>query len=230
YEGGYSVDMISAFKESAMKKLQEIKKEICQKNKRNFDIECVAEMGFPFDVINTVAQEQKADLIVVGIIGEAGTLKEHLIGSTAIKIARNQDIPTFIIPENIKYRRIHKLAFACDFKKTEETDLIYIAKYFAKIFDAKLEIVNVKQPKEEVTVETAKTNLFIEAKLENVNHKTIHLTGEDVALELEDYLSSNMIDAVLINPKKHNLFYYLFNSSVTKKLAFHAALPIITIH
>ena len=153
-----------------------------------------------------------------------------MIGSTAVKVARQIEVPTFIIPENIKYHRIHHISFACDMEKTERTALVYIAKYFSKMFDAELEIINIEKPAEEITEEKAATNVFIEKKLETVQHKTVFVTGNDTAKELENYFKSHPTDVIMLNPKKHNIFHYLFNESVTKELAFHINKPILTIH
>jgi nucleotide-binding universal stress UspA family protein len=230
YEMGFSLPVVTAIKESAEERLHQLRDELQKSHEWKFDIECVAEMGSPYDVIEAVARDQNADLLVMGIVGEAGKIKEHLIGSTAIRVARGFEIPVFIIPEKAHYHRIHKISFACDLDKTEETDLVYIAKYFSKIFDAELEIVNVEKPEEEVTVEKAKTSIFLEKKLEQVNHKTVYITGSSVGKELEDYFTLHQTDVVMLNPKKHNVFYYLFNQSITQELAFHVGLPILAIH
>jgi nucleotide-binding universal stress UspA family protein len=231
YEVGYSFEVLASIKDGILNKLTELKKEICQKNQASFDIECMAEVGSPFDIIREAVDKHNGDLVVMGIVGEAGKLKENLIGSTAVKAARELTIPVFIIPEQVKYHRIHKLAFACDLNKTEETNLVYVAKFFSKVFDAELEVVTVDiEEEEEVTLDKAVTNLFIEQNLEHVKHKTTHIMGNNIVFELEEYFKTCSTDAIMVNPKKHNWFYYLFHDSVTKKLAFHAGLPIIAIH
>lgn len=230
YEMGFSLPVVSAIKESSEERLQQLKKELCDRHGCEFEMRWVAEMGAPYDVIDSVARQENADLIVMGITGEAGPLKEHLMGSTALKVARSINIPTFVIPQDVKYQRIHKISFACDLDHTEETDLIYVARYFSKVFDAELEIVNVEKPDEEITVEKARTNFFVERKLENVNHRTVFITGKNVGKELEEYFSLHQTDLVMLNPKKHNVFYYLFHSSITSELAFHLHMPILAIH
>jgi nucleotide-binding universal stress UspA family protein len=230
YEAGVPMQSNYDLRETAEQGLEIIRRGIYMKHQFDFDIDCIAEMGDPYYVIEKAAAEVDADLIVMGIIGDAGKLKEYLIGSTAVEVARKSEIPTFIIPENVKYHRIHKISFACDLESTEETDLVYIAKFFSNVFDAELEIVNVEKPLVEVTVQKAQTNMFIERKLENTHHKTVHITGDNVAHDLESYFASHYTDIILLNPKKHNLFYNLFHKSVTKELAFHSKLPILSIH
>ncbi len=229
FEIDISAETDLTHKKTIIERLEDVKKAIFQKYNRDFDIECIAEIGLADEVINAVAKEQNVDLIVMGIVGEAGKIKKHLIGSTAIKVARNQDLPTFIIPDNVKYKRIRKISFACDLNKTEETDLVYIAKFFSRVFDAELEVVNVEKPEEVITTEKELTNLFLEKKLKSVKHAITHIEGDNVARELEDYFRSYPTDVILLNPKTHNVFYYLFNPSITKELVFKSHLPILTI-
>jgi len=209
--------------------LETLKNELLQKNEY-LNIETETDMGLPLDVVESASKKYNADLIVMGIVGAAGKLKEHLIGSSAVSVARKLEIPTFIIPENVKYHKIRHISFACDLEKTEETVLVYIAKYFSKMFDADLEIVNIEKPREELSEDKSKTALFIEKKLETVKHKTVYVTGKDVARELEAYFEAHPTDVIMLNPKKHNIFHNLFTESVTKELAFHVQQPILTIH
>lgn len=205
YEAGFAVELLSAVQEGSKKQLEDLKKQLLAKNPY-LNIECVSSMGFPVDVINGVVQSSGADLIVMGITGEAGKIKEHVIGSSAVKVARSSEVPTFIIPENVKYHRIRHISFACDMDKTEETVLVYIAKYFSKMFDADLEIVNVERPQDEVSAAKANTSVFIEKKLETINHKTVFVTESKVAKGLEEYFKGYPTDVIMVNPKKHNVF------------------------
>src|ERR1700739_2973105 len=180
YEAGFSVEIVSALQEGSVKQLENLKKRLLLKDEY-LTIECETEMGTAYDVIQSASKKHNADLIVMGIVGEAGKVKEHLIGSSAVYVARHMEIPTLIIPENVKYRRIHHIALACDMEKTEESAVVYIVKYFSKLFDADLEVVNIEKPEEEITEGKAKASLFVERKLETVNHKTVFVTGKNVA-------------------------------------------------
>lgn len=230
YDSTLPIEIMTDLEKSSKEGLENLKKEIQSRSKRKLTVTCYTEMGYAEDVVENAARKNEADLIVLGIIGEAGKLKEHLIGSTAVKVARNINIPTFIIPENIHYQKIKKIAFACDLNKTEETTLLYIVKFFSKLFDAELEVIHIEHPYEEISTEKSRSSSYLERKLEDVKHKTTYITHSEVARGLEDYLRSNPADLLMINPKKHGIFYNLFNESVTKELAFHTNMPILSIH
>ena len=180
--------------------------------------------------INQNAKKVNADLIIIGITGDGGKIKENIIGSTAIKVARNTDIPVFIIPDEAKYHPIKKISFACDLNKTEESDLIYVSRYFGKLFGAELETINVEEPGKEFSEEKSKTATAIDKKLETIPHKSVFITEKNAGKALEDYFTDHPTDLIMINPRKHNLFHNLFSHSISKELAFHSKVPLLCIH
>lgn len=228
--GGMPGDMIGVMQDASAGGLQNLKTKIEQKNKHNFDIECYTDMGFAEDVVAEVAKKVDADLIVMGIVGDGQKTKTHLIGSTAIKVARNISTPVIIIPNNAKYHLIKKISFACDLNKTEESDLIYVSRYFGKAFNAELEIINVEEPDEEFSLEKTKTAAVIEKKLETVAHKRVFIAKKNAGKALEDYFNEHPTDVVIVNPRKHDLFHNLFSHSISKELAFHCNYPLLCIH
>ena len=231
YETGASADLIHILQESSVGGLNNLKKKIEQQNaKHNFEIECYSDFGFAEDMIIENAKKVNADLIVIGITGDGGKIKENIIGSTAIKVARNTDIPVFIIPDEAKYHPIKKISFACDLNKTEESDLIYVSRYFGKLFGAELETINVEEPGKEFSEEKSKTCTIIDKKLETIPHKSVFITEKPVGKALEDYFNDHSTDVILINPRKHNLFHNLFSHSISKELAFHSKVPLLCIH
>ena len=228
--GGMPGEMIVIMQEASAGGLLNLKKKIEQSGKYNSEIECYSDMGFAEDVIINVAKKVEADLIVMGITGDGEKAKKHLIGGIAIKVVRNTDIPTFIIPNNAEYHSIKKISFACNLNKTEESDLITVSKYFGKVFNAELEIINVEEPGEEFSEEKSQTCAIIGSKLETIAHKNVFITEKSTGKALEDYFSKHPTDVIMVNPRKHNLFHNLFSHSISKDLAFHCKYPLLCVH
>jgi nucleotide-binding universal stress UspA family protein len=228
YESTAPIEIMTTLRQGSKDGLINCKKEIQEKHE-NIKVDCYSEMGDPYDVIVNASKEYHADLIVIGIVGGAGKIKEHIIGSTAVKVAQNSDVPVFIIPGNVKYQRIHKISFACDLENMNDTSVGYTVKYFSKVFDAELEIVTVEQPEEDITAEQARNYLLLEKNLVHVHHRSVSVTGSKIAKELKNYFLSHPTDVVMLNPKKHSVFQNLFNESVTKELAFHLSLLILAV-
>src|ERR1700756_4087710 len=226
----FPLDIAMPLQDAVIDNLEALKSELLLSSEKNISIECEAEMGLAYDAIEFISKKHDLDLIVMGIAAEAGAIKEHLIGSSAITVARNLEIPTLIIPEKAKYKPIQHISFACDMEKTEETSLINTVKSFCRVFDAELEIVNVEEPEEEMSYEKARKSVYIEKRLEAIKHKIVYVSESKVSKGIEDYLKSTLTDLLIVNPKKHNVFHTLFKENVTNSLAFHLNIPILTIH
>jgi nucleotide-binding universal stress UspA family protein len=226
----FQPDLIPVLGDASKQRLRETKNRIHKTLDNRIKIEYVSECSSVFEAIASTAAEKDVDLIIMGIVGEAGNIKERFIGSTAVTVARKLDIPTFIIPETVKFEPIKKITFACDLEGTEDSDLIFVVRLFCKMFRAELEIVNVGDPDAKVSSDKALTYLYIEDKLANLKHNIYHVNGEDPVKDLENYLKSYPTDLVAISPKKHGMFYHLFNHSITSNLAFHLKKPILAIH
>lgn len=231
--GGYDstapFEMIGAFQDASQKGLQELKEEILKKN-YDFGIECFSQMGTVLSVIESAAAKYSADLIVMGMVGEGSFVKRHLIGSSAVSVARKIEIPTFIIPEAVRYHRIEKMCFACDTDKLEEGTLIYTARDLSEVFNAELEIVSVSKGDEELVFDKSETYTFIEKRLQGIKHKQVQIEDADVSKALEYYFKFHTTDLVMVNPQKHSFFHKMFNESITKILAFTIKTPLLLIH
>ena len=224
YEAGTSLDLLNTLRDSSVQALKNLKAQYPEHN-----IDCFSEMGYPYDVIEDAVKKCNADLIVMGIVGESGSLK-HLIGSNATYVARNIKTPCFIIPDGVTYHRIHKITFACDFDKVEEDGLLYVAKCFSNLFDAELEVINVDNSNLENNHQKQEVKKIIDEKLHTINHTIEIVHDEHISDGIAKHLKDNSADVLMLNPKKHHLFYHLFNENVTKELAFRIKLPLLTIH
>lgn len=229
FETGY-IPPITDMKAESEQEMNKFKSDL-ESRFKGIEIETRLDMGLAADVVEENAVANKADLIVMGIAGQNSIIKEHLVGSVATQIAQESKIPVLIVPEHCKYTKVKNIAFACDFDKKLETNTTLLKiKYFVSLFDAELEILNVMDPKEEISVEKAATDLYIEEKLQNTRHKTFFIYEENVDKGIIEFLENNKCELIITSPKKHNFFYSLFKESHTKRLAFHSPIPILTIH
>jgi nucleotide-binding universal stress UspA family protein len=229
YDTYLSSEVIASVQDASLKGLEALKNDIISKN-YDFGIECVSEAGTSAAVINWVASRCSADLVVMGMVGEGGFLKKHLLGSSAIQVARDLSIPLFIVPEGITYSPVQRVCFACDMEKIEEGTLLHTARYIASVFGAELEIVTVKQSDDEVAWNRSENYSVVEKRLQNTKHKSVYIKDNDVSQALEYYFKFHKTDLVIVNPKKHGFFRTLFGESVTKNLAFKIELPLLIIH
>lgn len=192
-------------------------------------IKTEAEVGDADGIIQNMVRKYKAELVVLGIIGESGTAKRKSIGSNALKLAHALEVPLLVIPENVSYRNIHRISFACDPEEIEDDAFRYIIDTFCKTFHAWLEVVHIKVNNEK-TIKSLMAGSMMEQIMEKVDHTVVTLFDADPANALKDYFEHNKTDLVIMNPKEHTLFERIFNQSVTQELIFALKTPMLVVH
>jgi nucleotide-binding universal stress UspA family protein len=195
------------------------------------DITYYAEAGELETTISEFITKKSIDLIVMGITGQSTKIGQTLFGSNSIKISRESKIPVFIIPKNCSYKKIENIAYACQYDKDikEQTGLIQVKNIIA-MFNANLNVLHVVPNNHLINQSEAETDLYVEQKLENINHKTFILTENNVSKALLDFINTHQIDLIIIEQKKHTFFHKIFYPSSTKEVAFNSPIPVLTIH
>jgi len=230
--GGYGsmvpYELLNEVQKAAVGTLRENRKELIARMGYDPGIEIEAEPGTVHSVVNDAINKYGAELVVMGMVGEAGPFKRSVIGSNALNAGRSLSVPVIIVPETFHYVPIKKISFACDINHLEETTLLHMTKALCVLFNAQLEIVNVIQNQSEpVTAPLA--HEVVEHITKQIAHKTVTINSEDPGLALEEYFKVHKADLVILNPKKHSLFNKLFGQSVTRKLVFFLNMPMLLI-
>jgi nucleotide-binding universal stress UspA family protein len=229
FEPGY-IPPILDLKDESQDELKKMQSEL-KSHFPEVEVEILIEMGLAADMIEAMARQKNADLIVMGITGQDSFAREHIIGSVSTQVAQVSKIPVLIVPPQAKYSKVSKIAYACDFDKHLATNTTLIkVKYYCSLFNAELQILNVVKPEEEISVEKAQTDEYIEEKFKTTNHNTFFIYDKKVDKGLLEFIENHKVDMIITSPKKHNFFRDIFVESNTKKLAFHSPIPVLTIH
>jgi nucleotide-binding universal stress UspA family protein len=224
-----SFDVLTILKSNSNEALLKIKNDLNLRFGFDSVMECVSELGSVFELINETSKKFSADLIVMGMASDSGNFKQHIIGSNTVSVARNISIPLLIVPENAKYNKILKMAYACDYNEKQDM-LLNQARNFCDLFKAKFELVTVQKHEKELVNNYRVNNAILEKQFYSISHKKVMIRNNDVSEALDVYVQINKPDLILINPQKHNLFYRLFYGSVTKDLIFKSDVPLIILH
>jgi nucleotide-binding universal stress UspA family protein len=221
------IDMQKDAEDSMKKEIAELKMLF-----PDLKIDYSIKMGSAADLTKVTAEEINAGLIIIGIEGHGGKIKEHLIGTTSTYVLRQSRIPVLVIPGNYKFKKIENMGFACDFEdeELEKNSVLDKVKELRNLFGARLEILNVTGPYEEVTSEKENKMNFVEEKFKNTDHKTAIIKEKSVEKGLLELIKQYNMDLLIVNPKKHGFFHRLFSESETKKLTFHSPIPVLGIH
>lgn len=181
--------------------------------------------GFPIsEVIERFAKDNGIDFIVMGTKGATG-LKKILVGSNATDVINSSSVPVMIIPGETLFRPIKKIVYASNLMNLDEGLKVTIP--FAKLFDASMKILHVVS--DDSFVQSEKE--LIQQLLKSIKYPKIdfHVSVNDSVEEAVDGFVTEQ-NADLLTMLTHKLDFYekLFGKSITRQLAFHQSIPMLT--
>ncbi len=211
------------------KYIESIQQELLEKGDTAVEYE-LEKGGDLVDNLDRLAHTRRATLIVMGLTGRS-ELQQKFIGSNTLKTVDRSLYPVMIIPPDANYTSVKNVAFASDFKDVENSTPSVLINAVLKLFNPKLHIVNVN-PEHYISV-TDKTRQQQE-KLADMfadYEKEFHfITMFDFQEALHNFLTDYKIDMLITIPRHHTGESGLWQTSNTRRLAYHSHIPILTAH
>jgi len=171
------------------------------------------------------AEEEKADIIVMGTTGASG-LKGIFLGSVAGEVLSKATCPVLAVPESSSFDgRLDRIAFTTNYKEEEKKGLEELID-FAEPFDAEIHCIN---------VDTSHTHFYhqrmnkLRAEYQQYQQLQFEvLDGLDILEELSGYLRTRPIDILAMVTHRRTFLQQWFNYSKTKQMAYQASTPILS--
>ncbi len=184
-----------------------------------------------FSEVNDVAEENDADLIIMGSHGTSG-FKDFFVGSNTERVVRNADIPVLVVKNDIANVDFGTVVFATDFDKENIRPYLNATKMFDKL-GTKLMLLYVNLPNENfkstVEIEKRIADFLITAdgNLDRINDVSYQA---DYSVEQGIINYSNKVGADLIAIPTHGRkgVSHFFAGSIGEDIANHSPLPVIT--
>lgn len=180
------------------------------------------------ELVATVVEMVKTDhydLIVMSTKGATG-LKETFIGTSTANIMTKTKAMVLGIPEFSHFDGIRKIVFTTRF---EPADLVVLKRLLklADAFNAQVDCLYVQHSSEEIQ-DVIWADWRLQLKDHSVNFHI--LNSDEVEQSILDYLDRHQVDMLALLNHKRGFFEGLFHTSMTKKLAFHAKIPVLVLH
>ncbi|GGG58837.1 universal stress protein [Bizionia arctica] len=184
-----------------------------------------------FSEVNDVANEQGADLIIMGSHGTSG-LSEIFVGSNTEKVVRNADVPVLVLKHKLDKNDLKNVVFASDFS----IESLAVYKKASKLFNtlnAKLHLLHVNLPSDrfrstnEIDETVSDFLMKADGNLDNLKH--INFVS-DYTVERGVLNFANKLGADLIAVSTHGRtgISHFFEGSISEDIANHAILPVMT--
>jgi len=156
----------------------------------------IIKTGSIFDTIREVAEEQKAEMVVMGTHGRQGLQK--VFGSRALKVIANSKIPFVVIQDKPATSKFENILFPIDFRSENKEQVKYI-NYLSSHFGSKFLLFKRKVGDRRFKKRIASNLYFVESFLKNsnVNYEIYSSPGKQ-AFEKEVVQFAKELNADLI--------------------------------
>ena len=184
-------------------------------------------LGRLSSVINDLAEKNDIELVVMGTHGARG-MKELVMGSNTYNVIKNIQLPVMIFPEKSGVLKIKRCAFLSGFENLEDPMAFQPFRDLVKRTNAEIDLIHFIK-KDSLRVELVRTNKLI-LHIGDIRH-SVHVS-RDAALEsdIHDYVLLYDIDLLVMMPKKHHFFEFLYGKEVwSEKLIFHTKTPLFVL-
>lgn len=215
--------------DSSAGRLKELKDAIRLSTEGKINVTSVHRPGFAADEISIAAGEINADLIVMGIKGSTSSAAVFM-GSVTTSVIRNAKVPVLSVPENARFSLIKNIAFAFDYAAAPGKRTTEELRKYADLFSATIQVVNIVDPAEKLTLRAATAGVMMEEALEATPHQLFFTEGTNVAEALHRFTLKHYTDWLVMTPHNYSFFSGLFHKSATRRAAFHTEIPLLTIH
>ncbi|TDQ19335.1 nucleotide-binding universal stress UspA family protein [Algoriphagus boseongensis] len=173
-----------------------------------------------------LAEEEQADLIVMGTQGISG-LKKTLMGSTAVNTIREASCPVLVVPNQAKVSGIKKITLALEFADHEEKFIDWIIG-LSQRWELGLEFLHVQTEtsfKDKLCLKGLES--FLEEKHPGLPVK-IHTFFASSAFEgLNAYLDEAEETILVMCHEHKNLWNQVLHKSQSIEMAYHTHIPLL---
>jgi nucleotide-binding universal stress UspA family protein len=177
-----------------------------------------------------IAQEEKADLIVMGTHGAKG-FEELFIGSNAHKIVNIAPCPVITIQTHAKKLGFSNIVLPID-RSAHSREKVEAAIHLAKIYDGKLHILGLLEDMEEGEYE--KLQVVLDQVQHSIEKAGISFTrhtvkGDHIALEALKYGNKVNADLIIIMTEHESKLTGIFMGPFAKQIVNHSRIPVMSI-
>lgn len=183
------------------------------------------------DITDNLLEAVTANHAQAVIVGNSNSDEGSIwLGGNLLNTLRHLPCPVIAIPADYKYRKVEKIAFACDFHHISETlpanDLVTLVQQSG----AQLHVLNVDHENSHFDTNTSYEFSKLDEMIHVLKPEYHHIDNEGIEEGIDNFISGNNADWLVLVPHKRNFFESLFHKSQTKTLVKHATIPIVALH
>jgi nucleotide-binding universal stress UspA family protein len=185
-----------------------------------------AKIGMELATINAVAQEIKADLIVMGMKGGG---RSKRIGSITVATIRKSTVPVLVVPEHAHFIPIRKMTLATDFNGQLGDATFKVLFDIARQFRAHLQVLHIAEDSQDMSQDEIAGKMQLEVMLSRVSHSYHVIETENIEEGITQFIHDRTPDLLVMVAHKHFILDRLFGSVYTRSLSYKTRLPLLVL-
>ncbi len=221
------VDFDNEYKKFAMKKLEELRKELIDSGIAIVHTQYME--GSIAQCINDYATDEKIDIVVMGTHGSKG-ITEFFIGSNAFKVVNLVDLPVLSINDKKEFSPYQHIVAPLDDSKYSRAKFPYVAE-LAAILSANVEILYPEildaHLKQTLDNHLHQVTGFLDKK--GVKY-TIKMVEGNFAHEIIKFAEYTNADLIVMMSETEMTISKMLLGSQAQEIVNHSKVPVITLH
>ncbi len=181
--------------------------------------------GFAVESIEEACLLYDIDLVVMGTKGANGI--EEIFGSNTASIINRSQCLVIAVPEGWPVKEFKNIVLAIN--HATPVPKLNVMLELARLFRAEIHVLYVAEQRDAVRTGGAKQGIKLEQQLKGLPHSYCVFEHEDVEEGITTYAQNHAADLIVLNPQKHSLFERLFKGSITRQMAYHTTIPLLTL-
>lgn len=187
----------------------------------------IVKEGFATDIIQEMAQEKHADLIVMGMKGKGRS--NSVFGSTTTTVIQKLSFPVLVVPEEAGYIPIQAITFASDFNPEIEINQYKLLLELVGKFNSPIQILNVQKKNSSLNPERAIGKMKTSLAFLKTGHQFHTINNRNVGEGIRKFVEKNPTDILVMVAHSHNLFERVFGKVHTKAMSYHTKIPLLVL-
>ncbi|MEO8734577.1 MAG: universal stress protein, partial [Flavobacteriales bacterium] len=175
------------------------------------------------EMLNSLAKEKRADIVVMGTLGSSGN---DMLGSNAGEVVKHSKVPVLVVPNRAEIKPVKRILYADGEQHVEVAGsrmLIDIA------LRTKAEVILAHVLKNADEVPDPNVVAMYEELLQAVPHRFTSREGKDIAGVIDFLSDQEKADMVVVLHHHTGFLESLFHTSAAKRLAMHTHIPLLVL-
>jgi nucleotide-binding universal stress UspA family protein len=189
--------------------------------------------GRVVDSITTVAEKYNIDMIIMGTEGKHN-LRTSIFGTRTAEVIAATLVPVIVIPSDYKWSEPKNILLAVNEQNDNENILAPMFS-IANSFAASVSTV-IFSDEDANPVELLEDEYVMQEVKYKINKsfgrsvEALHIEGTDFSKTIQEFVTEQNVDLLVMITHKHSFLEKLFATSMTKRMAYHTKVPLLSLH